>query len=96
MRVLEMLDREVLLRDHRDRLHVHVGIGEQQPFLRDRGRGRNPPAQEGAPDLLIRRHRLYGCVILVGANEVGTIGAGGGKHGIEILEDALRLLFALG
>jgi hypothetical protein len=35
MRVLEMLDREVLLRDHRQRLHVHVGIGEQQPLLRD-------------------------------------------------------------
>ena len=54
------------------------------------------PAQEFAPDLLIGRHGLDRRVVLVGAHEVGAVGAGGAQHGVDVLEDAQRLLLALG
>ena len=94
--MLEMLHLESRLRDDGHGLNVHVGRGQQQALLRDRGRGRDAPAQEFAPDLLIGRHRLDSRVVLVGAHQIGAVGAGGAQHGVEVLEDAQRFLLALG
>ena len=94
--VLEVLHLESLLRQDADGLDVHVGAGQQQALLRDRGRGRNASAQEFTPDLLIGRHRLDGRVVLVGANQICPIGAGGAEHGVEICKNARRLLLAFG
>ena len=94
--VLEMRHLEALLRNDAERLDVHVGAGQQQALLGDRGRRRNAPAQELAPDLLVGRHRLHRRVVLVGADEIGAVGAGGAQHRVDVLEDAQRLLLALG
>ena len=70
--------------------------GSSRPCWAIEVEGGMRPAQKLAPDLLIGRHRLHRRVVLIGADEVGAIGAGGAQHGIEVLEDALRLLLALG
>ena len=91
-----MLDLEAFLRHHRHGLDVHVRRRQREALLRDRGRGRNAAAQDFAPDILIGRHRFDRGVVLVGAHEVGALGAGGAQHGVEIVEDARGLLLALG
>ena len=87
---------EALSRDDAERLDVHVGAGQQQALLRDRGRGRNASGEMLAPDLLVGRHRLHGRVVLIGADKVCPVRTGRAQHRIEIVEDALRLLLALG
>ena len=52
--------------------------------------------QEFAPHLLIGRHGLDRRVVLVGAYEVGAVGAGRAQHRVDVLPDAKGLLFALG
>ena len=54
------------------------------------------PARMLAPHLLVGRHRLDGGVVLVGAHQIALVGAGGLEHRVEVLEDALGLLLALG
>ena len=82
--MLEVHDLESRFRDDGHRLNIHVRIGQQQPLLRDRGGGRDAPLQEFPPDMLIRRHRLHRRVVLVGANQIGSVGAGGAQHSIDI------------
>ena len=94
--VPEVLDLEAFLRHHRHRLDVHVGRRQREASLRDRGRGRNAAAQEFPPHILVGRHRLDRGVVLVGAHQVGALGAGRAQHGVEIVEDARGLLLALG
>ena len=96
MLVLEMRDLESRSRDDAQRLDVHVGAGQQQALLRDRGRWRDAARQKFPPHLLIGRHGLDRGVVLVGAYEVAAVGAGGAQHGVDVLPDAQRLLLALG
>ena len=91
-----MLDRETRPWDRGHGLDVHVGAGQQQPLLRDRGRGRDAAVEKFPPHLLIRRHGFYGRVVLIGAQQIAAVGAGCAQHGIEIFEDAQRFLLALG
>ena len=54
------------------------------------------PRRKLAADLLVGRHGLHGRVVLVGADEVCAVGAGGAQHRVDVLEDPKRLLLALG
>src|SRR5262249_22371497 len=96
MLVLEMGDFESGGRYDAERLDVHVGARQQQALLRDRGRWRDSARQEFAPHLLIGRHGLNRRVVLIGAYEVGAVGAGRAQHRVDVLPDAKGLLFALG
>ena len=96
MLVLEMGDFESRRRHDAERLDVHVGARQQQALLRDRGRWRDSARQKFAPHLLIGRHGLDRRVVLVGAYEVGAVGAGRAQHRVDVLPDAKGLLFALG
>ena len=82
--MLEVHNLESSFRDDRHRLNVHVCIRQQQPLLCDRGRGRDTPLQEFPPDMLIGRHRVHRRVVLVGANQIGSVGAGRAQHSIEV------------
>src|SRR5262249_24627248 len=77
-------------------LNVDVAARGREALLRDRGRWRDAVRQEFAPHLLIGRHGLDRRVVLVGAYEVGAVGAGRAQHRVDVLPDAKGLLFALG
>ena len=94
--VLVMGHLEARPRDDAERLDVHVGAGQQQLLLGDRGGRRDAAVEELAAGLLVGRHGLHRGVVLVGAHEVGAVGAGGAQHRVDVLEDAQRLLLALG
>jgi hypothetical protein len=86
--VLEVLDLEPRFGNGGHGLDVHIGAGQQQPLLRDRGRGRDAAIEKFAPHLLIGRHGFHRRVVLVGAHEIAAVGAGSTQYRIEILEDA--------